>query len=193
MRDGRCEERVCRQVQWITIMTKTASKNVATKSKAKMTGAIILVVTLAVFGVIALQIDDWGRDWSQNFAALEPDADRPELRPVQFEVSVDEITDRVKLWAQKQPNWNWVDTELNDSAAKNEEGVQEPQLPETAATIRLTRTSAVFKFTDDVKVMLKENEDQTVTMTATSQSRVGKGDLGQNPRNLIQLVNGVKR
>ena len=42
-------------------------------------------------------------------------------------------------------------------------------------------------FYDDITVILRSERGNSVK--ATSQSRVGKGDLGQNPRNLKELVN----
>jgi uncharacterized protein (DUF1499 family) len=53
--------------------------------------------------------------------------------------------------------------------------------------MKLTRTTPVMRFTDDIDVVLRA-EGNSTRVQAESQSRVGKGDLGQNPRNLKELV-----
>ncbi len=47
--------------------------------------------------------------------------------------------------------------------------------------------SLVFKFTDDVQLKLTAEASGT-RVTGLSQSRIGKGDLGQNRRNLVDLI-----
>ena len=54
--------------------------------------------------------------------------------------------------------------------------------------MNLIRVTPIMRFTDDITVILR-NEKEGTRVKATSQSRVGKGDLGQNPRNLKELVN----
>ena len=49
-----------------------------------------------------------------------------------------------------------------------------------------------MRFTDDIVVVLRTEGDLT-RVQAQSQSRVGKGDLGQNPRNLKELVGYLKQ
>lgn len=59
-------------------------------------------------------------------------------------------------------------------------------------TVRLVRATRFWRFEDDVTVKISPAEGGSV-VTAQSQSRVGKGDLGQNPRNLIELLGEVRR
>lgn len=49
-----------------------------------------------------------------------------------------------------------------------------------------TRRTPVFRFVDDIYLLLVPGHDSTVVY-ARSASRVGKGDLGQNRRNLAEL------
>lgn len=49
-----------------------------------------------------------------------------------------------------------------------------------------TRTTRIFRFVDDVLIVLEPHGDST-TIAARSASRLGKGDLGQNRRNLAEL------
>ena len=147
-----------------------------------MIGWIALGITVAIFAMIVLQIDDWGRDWTQNTAALEPNAKREELRPVELESDVDETIQRIQSWAQTQSNWDVVSV---DDAT----GVQ--TTPSTS--LKLTRTSPIMRLVDDVTITINGNPaGDGVIVDAKSQSRVGKGDLGQNPRNLIELTKGLR-
>lgn len=111
------------------------------------------------------------RGLTTNTAAISADADDPGLRPVELGYSPNEAADRIEAWAKSQSIWNVESKEA---------------LPE-AVTMHLTRTTRVFRFVDDVNVTIESSDGGSV-VTATSQSRVGKGDLGQNPRNLKELI-----
>ena len=56
----------------------------------------------------------------------------------------------------------------------------------TDAELHFTRTTRVARYVDDVVVTLEPAGD-AVTVHARSRSRVGKGDLGQNRRNVLEL------
>jgi uncharacterized protein (DUF1499 family) len=49
----------------------------------------------------------------------------------------------------------------------------------------------LFRFKDDITVRVINRGSERV-LAAKSRSRVGKGDLGQNPRNLKQLLEAVR-
>ncbi|MEO1615801.1 MAG: DUF1499 domain-containing protein [Planctomycetota bacterium] len=142
-----------------------------------MVAWIALGITIAILALIALQIDDWGRDWTQNTAALDESARREGLRPVVLKASPPEAANRIKAWVEQEPNWDFIASEVDEQRGDS--------------TLRLTRTSAVFRFVDDITVTLSETPEGTKVF-ATSQSRVGKGDLGQNPRNLIEFTSGIR-
>lgn len=59
-------------------------------------------------------------------------------------------------------------------------------------TLRATRKTRLWGFTDDVTIRLEETTDGT-RVHARSQSRIGKGDLGQNRRNLQELFVALQR
>ncbi|MDQ3387268.1 MAG: DUF1499 domain-containing protein [Actinomycetota bacterium] len=58
--------------------------------------------------------------------------------------------------------------------------------------IEATRKTAIFRFTDDVTVVVEAHGDGSRAVISSS-SRVGKGDLGQNPRNVEALLEAVER
>lgn len=55
-----------------------------------------------------------------------------------------------------------------------------------AGTLHLTRTTPVFRFVDDVRLVF-EPKPTGCRVHAESRSRVGVGDLGQNRRNILEL------
>lgn len=155
-----------------------AHQNVTTDTRRKMFGWIALAITAALVVAVIVRVDDWSRDWTENTASLDADADHPDLRPIHLSETPEQATDRIRRWAASDTAWDVV--------------AVEPQQGQSAR-IRLTRTTRVFRFTDDIQVTIESDpESGGVILYATSQSRIGKGDLGQNPRNLIELTRGIR-
>ncbi len=123
---------------------------------------------------IFARIDNWRRDWTENSAALEPDHSDPSLRPLLLDANSAAITEFLAAWAGDQKQWDLQSQSEIDGTIQ----------------IHLTRTTKMLGFVDDVQIELK-HADQKTAFHAESQSRVGKGDLGQNPRNLKELVTAV--
>ena len=128
---------------------------------------ITAVILLSVFS----RIDNWKRDLTTNQARLSDDAVDEQLRPPLVVGTPTEVAERIASWADQQGRWKLV------SQQKIDQGVK----------VKLTRTTSLMRFTDDIDVVLRAEGDST-RVQAQSQSRVGKGDLGQNPRNLKELV-----
>ena len=118
------------------------------------------------------RIDNWKRDLTTNHARLTDDATDEQLRPPLVRGIPAEVADRIAAWVESQARWSLVNQKTLD------EGLE----------MNLIRVTPIMRFTDDITVILR-NEKEGTRVKATSQSRVGKGDLGQNPRNLKELVN----
>lgn len=118
------------------------------------------------------RIDNWKRDLTTNHARLTDDAADEQLRPPLVRGIPAEVADRIAAWVESQARWSLVNQKTLD------EGLE----------MNLIRVTPIMRFTDDITVILR-NEKEGTRVKATSQSRVGKGDLGQNPRNLKELVN----
>jgi uncharacterized protein (DUF1499 family) len=58
--------------------------------------------------------------------------------------------------------------------------------------LRATRASRLIRFKDDVTVRIESHENGS-RVEFESASRVGKSDLGQNPRNLKELIAALNR
>jgi uncharacterized protein (DUF1499 family) len=59
-------------------------------------------------------------------------------------------------------------------------------------TLHATHTTTVFRFVDDVHIRV-ETTGEGCMVHGRSQSRIGKGDLGQNRRNLLVLFRAIER
>lgn len=134
-------------------------------------GAIVFVLVVAV----ALTVDDWSRDLVTNHAATDEHSPDPALRPIRTDGIAADLAAVVVASAQTLPNWRMVSQEVDPAAA----------------TIRLVRTTPLWRFRDDITVRISVDGDESV-IAAESRSRVGKGDLGQNPRNLRELLTEVR-
>ncbi|QEG00969.1 hypothetical protein Mal15_50450 [Stieleria maiorica] len=147
-----------------------------------VTLAIAVGITPAIVAAVLLRVDDWSRDWTQNRASLDPAAERPGLRPVELDGTVQEVVDRIRRWTETDSKWAWISETSGEAQGERQQ-----------RRIKLTRTTPLMRFVDDIEVELSANpERKSVLVDATSQSRVGKGDLGQNPRNLIELTRALR-
>jgi len=101
-----------------------------------------------------------------NFAATSPAATDPRLRPRVLALPPAAAADRVAGALAALRGWRLVG---------RREGV-----------IQATRTTRLFHFVDDISVLLEQAAGGTA-VSARSGSRIGRGDLGQNRRNLAEL------
>lgn len=128
-----------------------------------------VVATVAI--VILSRIDDWSRDLTTNRART---SDSSSLKPLRLSGSVDHTVERLRNSVADMPHWQWID---------------QSRTPQGGAVINLVRTTALFRFQDDVQVTIQRDDaDPVVVVHVISRSRVGKGDLGQNPRNIKELL-----
>jgi hypothetical protein len=135
---------------------------------------LILLLALIPFVVVALMIDDWSRDLTTNTAATAEDAADPWLRPRQLSFPPADVEAGIVAWTRAQPRWSLADASGTADTRR----------------LHLVRTTRLWRFRDDVHVTLEATAAGT-RVTARSASRVGKGDLGQNPRNLRELMRAV--
>lgn len=135
--------------------------------------AALLVGVIAL--AVALQVDDWSRDLTSNTAQTSEGADDPDLRPLATSTTGAKLAADVKRAAESLPGWSVV-------------AVDTGQLE---VVVRLVRTTKLFRFKDDITVRIVDQGPQRL-LTVTSRSRVGKGDLGQNPRNIKELLGAIR-
>ncbi|MFO0903332.1 MAG: DUF1499 domain-containing protein [Pirellulales bacterium] len=137
--------------------------------------ALVVGIILLFAAVLATTVEDWSRDLSQNRAETRADHADPRLQPFRSRESPAELADRVVAAAGELRGWQLVERQENGEAIE----------------LHLTRTTPLWRFVDDVRATIRRVEGET-ELSASSQSRVGKGDLGQNPRNLRELLDKVR-
>jgi len=111
------------------------------------------------------------RGFTINYAELNSEDSDPLLRPQVFTASVTDVADRFANAIQQVAGWQIESRE---------------QVDETIC-MHLTRRTRIFRFVDDIQVKIEPHEPAAAIVYAHSQSRLGKGDLGQNRRNLREL------
>lgn len=150
-----------------------------TKSKANWKSRMLIGVSAIVIvsiTIILLQVDNWSRDFSENHAETTTDAKDPLLRPQMMSIPIQEAETKVRETARSLPRWAFVEKKTWEHGG---------------VWLYYTRKTLVFRFVDDVIVKLVPIEDGSTQVEVESQSRVGKGDLGQNPRNIKELLSAL--
>jgi len=135
------------------------------------------VIVLLLIGV-ASQVDDWGRDLTTNHATTSEAADDPLLRPLHTQLSPEETVQAVRAAVAEMNHWDEVDKQPPADGAR---------------ILHLIRSTGLWRFKDDVTVRVEPDGSRAgAVIHVKSQSRVGKGDLGQNPRNIKELLRSVQ-
>ena len=135
---------------------------------------LAIVATAAV--LMWLRVDDWSRDFSTNVATTSESTD---LKPLRLAITVDEAAGRLKERVAGLSHWVWVD---------------QSRTAESIVVVNLVRQTTLFRFKDDVQVSISPDTGAAsgVVLNAVSRSRVGQGDLGQNPRNIKELFAAMR-
>ncbi|MEX0824790.1 MAG: DUF1499 domain-containing protein [Pirellulaceae bacterium] len=158
------------------------------KVKTRM-GWIILIFVLAIFAGIFVLVDDWKRDWTTNWAETDPQAEAADLRPFHSPLPPDALQQEVLEWVFQQSRWAVGDEsgEIAPSAPSGNPPIQAP------LQLHLVRSTRIMQFKDDVHLTIdRDPESGGSVLHVQSRSRIGRGDLGQNPRNIKELIAGMK-
>ena len=154
----------------------SSERDAAEAEKKTPLSVIIAGVVLTVLVIICLQVDDWSRDWTTNYAETHPEAKDVNLRPIESERTVTELCDLVVNTMKDATRW---------------EVISKKQVAPTLIEIKLVHKTFLMGFKDDVTVEIVA-KGQGAILYVESQSRIGKGDLGQNPRNIKELVGLIR-
>ena len=136
---------------------------------------VVGIVLIAAVAGVAWQVDDWRRDLSTNFAGTSDDGADELLRPVRTSHRRERVIELVKESAAALSQWALVDVQSSSDRT----------------TLHFVRTTPLLRFKDDIQVTVADTASGA-TIHAESKSRVGRGDLGQNPRNLKELLGRLR-
>lgn len=110
---------------------------------------------------------------TRNWADTD-EAGNATLSPVELPVAPADAMARLRTAIESLPRWRV-------EAVETAEGV-----------LRATRRTRLWRFVDEVTIRLEPIATGT-RVHARSQSRVGKGDFGQNRRNLRELFRALQQ
>ena len=144
---------------------------------------LLLLALIALVVVTALSVDDWGRDLSTNRAWTSMDA-AGSAEPMVVAGGVLEVEESLQRLCTARTNWTHEGHAAPPEDAKATEGVEGPVLD----THHLVRATRLIGYKDDIWVIVESVDADSVRIHLESRSRVGRGDLGQNPRNLQELL-----
>jgi uncharacterized protein (DUF1499 family) len=137
-------------------------------------GAFLLII-LAAGLILVTHVEDWSRDLSINHAATSDDAKDSRLRPIESKLGPHELGDVVVSAGKSLPRWELTNETWDGGSGE----------------IRFVRTTGIVGYKDDILVRI-DSSGSGSRLSAESRSRIGKGDLGQNPRNLRELLGRVR-
>jgi uncharacterized protein (DUF1499 family) len=121
---------------------------------------------------------------STNEATLQSESPRPELQPARFSLPPEQLQ-TVVLAACKALDW----TVENAGNSKDTSGIH----------ITAVIATPILHFQDDVTIDIRsggwsmDRRPEESILTATSRSRIGKGDFGANTRHLLDLLATVHK
>ncbi|MGE3818046.1 MAG: DUF1499 domain-containing protein [Isosphaeraceae bacterium] len=116
----------------------------------------------------------WTEWFTRNWSRLSDDADDPRLRPLELPIPPAEAV----TWAAKviasAPRWRVLESDP------------------ARGSLHATHATLLWRFVDDIRLTFEPHGSGS-RLVGESRSRIGKGDLGQNDRNLRELVTLLKR
>lgn len=90
----------------------------------------------------------------------------PNVIPMYYSTSPTRVLDEIQASFKALDKFDMVDADIENKVVKG------------------TRKTRLFRFVDDIEVKVEANTEFVAKVTIKSSSRVGKGDFGQNARNI---------
>ena len=114
------------------------------------------------------------KEWlTKNIYVTTPNNAEPFFRPRKYAKAKEEVAAVVQETLGSLARWKVVEYRENQGR------------------IHATHTTRLFRFVDDVNIYIVQGLDGITKLEIISQSRVGKGDLGQNKRNIKELLTAL--
>ena len=108
--------------------------------------------------------------WFTKNVADTAEGTHADLKPLELPEPPEQAMARVEAAVEKLPRWR---VESKDGSV-----------------LKATRRTPIMRFVDDVTVTVEPAENGS-RVQARSASRLGKGDLGQNRRNILELFGAI--
>ncbi len=99
----------------------------------------------------------------------------PKVIPMYYSTSPTRVLDEVQASFKALDKFALVESDIESKVVKG------------------TRTTGLFRFVDDIEVSVVANTEFVAKVNVKSSSRVGKGDFGQNARNIHVFFSELNR
>lgn len=159
----------------------------ASPPRRLMTFVLIALAIASPFLLMALFIDNWSRDLSTNTAATAPDHEDARLRPVEAAGDEASVRDALDAFVAGKKAWAIV----NEKPLPTDSPLR-ALVDGDPTAVHLVRSTSLMGYKDDVWLAVEDLDESRIRLHGDSRSRVGKGDLGQNPRNLDELLTALR-
>ncbi len=110
---------------------------------------------------------------THNRAGTYPDSPDPSLRTRTYMADYERFFFGVVKVIEDLPRWQVERHEIMDGK------------------IFATRRTRIFRFVDDIEIRVTRMNEHSVMLDVFSASRVGKGDFGQNARNIREFLGAL--
>lgn len=110
--------------------------------------------------------------WFTKNSANTSEPTHPDLTPLALPLPPADAIEKVKATVGTMSRWRVVGSDAPDA-------------------LHITRRTRLFRFADDVRLRFIPTASGCL-VHAESRSRVGKGDLGQNRRNILELWAAIR-
>lgn len=97
----------------------------------------------------------------------------PTIQPQYYTAEPERVFDQSRDAIESMPRWNLVSAQSGSH------------------TLKATHETYVFGFIDDVTIWIEPVTEFVTRVRVRSASRIGKGDFGQNARNIRQFFRGL--
>ncbi len=136
---------------------------------------MFIIAKPLLFSMLFIMMMGFGgcRGLTHNRAETQVDHADPSLKTRNYALQTDVLFATVLEAIKTLPRWQVVSQDLK----KGE--------------IIATRTSRLFRFVDDVQIQVLEKTEREIAIDLRSASRVGKGDFGQNARNIRDFLTAL--
>lgn len=160
------------------------------KNRRMLLPLLIAAILLSPLIVMAIYVDDWSRDLSTNQAATAASNDDRDLRPLAVAATPADVTAAARALCEAESAWSEGQAAELPADSPLSSAMNQPPV----AAWSLVHASGLMGFRDDVWLVAEplEQPSNVLLLHAESRSRIGKGDLGQNPRNLRELIGWLR-
>lgn len=133
-----------------------------------------MIITVSAFLVIGIGLGLMLYWPLINIVETGKTAEYPDIQPLRFPLSKERVVDGALHAVNQLPNWSLSSYDVD------------------RGEVRAEASTSLLRFVDDVVIRVLE-ESSDVKVEVRSASRVGRGDFGQNARNIRKFFEELKK